>query len=313
MRPPIEDLKLCRNAARMTKDWDPSAPTGITADQARALESTPHLAELHEKQQKLKTTILFAVDGERRAQLSQAQTKLAKEIKRVKQALRRDAATRFRDEYFEEAPVLELKKQIKQQRSSGTNHSEQTNTMSNPPIPEYVFKERARIASALWGPDAGTLTGQDLAALCHLREQRVPGKRINRYKSASNSTVKPLSDENVDPPSIPLHCPLTQCIICFNELGPRLTHEFSRIDSLRRHVHDKHAAKMASIWKCEHPACRGMDPLTSLKAFLHHAAKVHNYDIRMRPDRRGRQGPLAITGLNNELTNKSEDDNLLGF
>ena len=71
---------------------------------------------------------------------------------------------------------------------------------SDLPIPEYVFEERARIADAFWGPDAGTLVGEaalcqriqavkDLAALCHLREQRVPGKRINRYKSTPSSTA----------------------------------------------------------------------------------------------------------------------------
>lgn len=304
MRPPIEDLKLCRNAARMTKDWDPLAPTGITADQARALRSTPRLAELHKMQKKLKTDILFT-DGEKRAQLSQAQMKLTKEIKRVNQALRREADSRLRNEYFEEAPVLELEKQIKQQRLSATDDSEQINTMSNPCTPEYVFKERARIASVFWGPDAGTLTGEaalhqrvqvvkDLAMLCHLKEQRVPGKRVNHYESNRDSITIPSSptesksvDQKPESPSIPLHCPRTQCIVCFNELGPRLTHEFSRIATLRRHFEDQHTAKMAPTWKCEHPSCRGTDPLGSLKSFLYHAAKVHNYDIRIRVDRRG--------------------------
>ena len=127
-------------------------------------------------------------------------------------------------------------------------------------------------------------------------------KRINSHASDSVPTVEPLSSietvKQPDPPRIPLHCPRTQCIVCFNEMGPCLTHEFSRIDALRRHVHDQHFAKMAPLWKCEHPACRGTDPSRSIKAFLNHAAKVHNYDIRMRPDRRGRGGPLAMAPSN---------------
>lgn len=238
----------------MTKDWDPLAPTGITAEQAQTIRSTPHVAALHKKQEQLKVDIRFAEDGERRAKLSQARTELGKEVKRVKQVLLREANARVRDEYFEKMPVLELKRQIKQlqQRSSATTDFEQIITdteKSNPPIPEYVYPERARIADAFLGSDAGTLIGEaaldqriqvckDLAALCHLREQRVPGKCSNRYERLSTSTAKsPSSIESVkqsDPSSIPLHCPETQCIICFNELGPCLTHEFSRVDSLRR-------------------------------------------------------------------------------
>ena len=39
------------------------------------------------------------------------------------------------------------------------------NTMSNPPIPKYVFNGRARIANALWERDARNLPGE--AALNH--------------------------------------------------------------------------------------------------------------------------------------------------
>jgi hypothetical protein len=51
----------------------------------------------------------------------------------------------------------------------------------NPPIPEYPFVERARIADALFGPDAESTEGEktltrriqavsDLAALCKMRQ-----------------------------------------------------------------------------------------------------------------------------------------------
>ena len=308
----------------MTKDWDPLAPIGITAEQAQALGSIPHIADLHQRQKELMIDLRFAANEVERTQLSHTLTELKKEIKRMKLAYRREANAQVRNQYFEEMPVLELQKQIKQfkQPSSFVNVFEQMDTgadNSDLSILEYVFEERARIADAFWGPDAGTLVGEaalcqriqvvkDLAALCHLREQRVPGKRINRYKSTSSSTAKSSSSsiEDIkhksDSPDVPLHCSLNQCIICFNELGPLLTHEFSRVDSLRRHVQDKHAAEMDPMWKCGHPACRGIDPLGSLKTFLHHAAKVHNYDIRMQLGRRGHREFLAITGHNQKLT-----------
>jgi hypothetical protein len=51
----------------------------------------------------------------------------------------------------------------------------------NPPIPEYPFVERARIADAFFGPDAESTEGEktltrriqavsDLAALCKMRQ-----------------------------------------------------------------------------------------------------------------------------------------------
>lgn len=315
----------------MTKDWDPLAPIGITAEQAQALGSIPHIADLHQRQKELTIDLRFAVNEVESAQLSHTITELKKEIKRVKQAHRREANAQVRNQYFEEMPVLELQKQIKQlnQPSSAINTSEQMQSdldKPDPPIPEYIFEERARIANAFWGPNAGTLAGEaalhqriqvveDLAALCHLREQRVPGRRINNYESdsiaKSSSSIEGVKHKS-DSPGIPLHCPLSQCIVCFNELGPRLTHEFTRIDSIRRHVQDKHAAKMAPAYKCEHPACRGIEPPGNLKAFLRHAAKVHNYDIRMRPDRRSCRGPFAGDSTMN-LTCHPKDGVLIRF
>ncbi len=62
MRPAIKDLKLCRKAARMIKDWDPLAPTGIDAEQVQAFRSTPRIAALHKKQEQLKIDMRFAAD-----------------------------------------------------------------------------------------------------------------------------------------------------------------------------------------------------------------------------------------------------------
>ena len=84
----------------MTKDWDPLAPIGVTAEQAQVILRTLRVAELHKMHQKLKTEVLLTTDSEQRERLLRKHIKPGKEIKRVKQALRREANARIRDEYF---------------------------------------------------------------------------------------------------------------------------------------------------------------------------------------------------------------------
>ena len=72
----------------------------LTFGRSQALQSAPRLTDLHRRQQKPKASELFATDIKRVGLLSQSQSELAKEIRKVKQALRQEADTRFRDEYF---------------------------------------------------------------------------------------------------------------------------------------------------------------------------------------------------------------------
>jgi hypothetical protein len=81
-------------------------------------------------------------------------------------------------------PVAEIDKQIDQLLGESPDiHSVDVTEEWNPPIPEYLFVERARIADAFFGPDAEekTLTRRiqvvsDLAALCKMRQQYRRGK-----------------------------------------------------------------------------------------------------------------------------------------
>ena len=90
------------------------ASTGVDAEQAQAFRCTPRIAALHKKQEQLNVDMRFATDQEERTELFQVHSEVKKEIKRVKEALRREADVKVRCESFEEAPVLELRKQIQQ-------------------------------------------------------------------------------------------------------------------------------------------------------------------------------------------------------
>lgn len=81
-------------------------------------------------------------------------------------------------------PAIEVDKQINQlvdNLGADLSDGERMDEDQNPPIPEYVFPERARIVEAFYGPEAETLGGdlalarriqvmKDMAALCGLWE-----------------------------------------------------------------------------------------------------------------------------------------------
>jgi hypothetical protein len=91
-------------------------------------------------------------------------------------------------------PVIEINKQIDQLLGESPDmHSADVAEERNPPIPEYPFVERARIADVFFGPDAESTDGgktltrriqvvSDLAALCKMRQQCRYGKPFNWNK-----------------------------------------------------------------------------------------------------------------------------------
>jgi hypothetical protein len=166
----------------------------------------------------------------------------------------------FREDYFDTMPGVEIDKQIDQLLGESSNiDAADTPEEWNPPIPEYPFIERARIADAFFGPDAESLDGEralarriqvvtDLAALCELRESSRRGKPFNWNKGeeiADDSILHPdIEDIKTVNPSLPSP-PVSprpsadQCPFCFFEEGlseKDRMRPFSRIDSLRRHV-----------------------------------------------------------------------------
>ena len=102
-----------------------------------------------------------------------------------------DVSRQTRQDYFETMPVAEIDKQIDHLLGESPDiHLTEVIEEWNPPIPEYPFVERARIADAFFGPDADgekTLTRRiqvvnDLAALCKMRQQCRRGKPFNWNK-----------------------------------------------------------------------------------------------------------------------------------
>src|SRR5256714_9563588 len=108
----------------------------------------------------------------------------------------------------------------------------------NPPIPEYPFVERARIADAFFGPDAESIDGEgtlarriqvvgDLAALCKLRQPSRRGKPFNWNKEkTANDAILQREDEDIktrktSPPTSPVspRPSADQCPFCFFEEG----------------------------------------------------------------------------------------------
>jgi len=64
----------------------------------------------------------------------------------------------MREEYYDTIPTIEVDKQIDQlvdNLDADMSDSEHMDEDQNPPIPEYVFPERARIVEVFYGPEAG--------------------------------------------------------------------------------------------------------------------------------------------------------------
>jgi hypothetical protein len=110
-----------------------------------------------------------------------------------------------KDDYHKQMPTMEIEKQLKrmvrkksdaedgnmdQENSDSEDDDDEDDKEWSPPIPNYRFPERSRLAEAFFGPDAETLAGaaalarriqviNDLAALCKLREPPCRQKLFN--------------------------------------------------------------------------------------------------------------------------------------
>jgi len=116
-----------------------------------------------------------------------------RELTRVRAIHRQERKTKFREDFFDSMPDIEISKQIDQLLGNtfDTHLSDDAATEKwEPPVPEYAFPERSRIADALFGPDAESMTGTEaltrriqvvsgLAALCMPRELFRCGKPFN--------------------------------------------------------------------------------------------------------------------------------------
>ncbi|THC96075.1 hypothetical protein EYZ11_004448 [Aspergillus tanneri] len=132
-----------------------------------------------------------------------------------------------RKEYFHNAPVLKVDRQIKQLLGQSNNtHGDADSSEDKDcelPIPEYIFPKRARLVENFYGPEAENFdedmllerriqVTKDMVALSQLCEPNWRGNRVNWDKD-DNKIKK--SEELLPPKNKPLECPTDVCIICY--------------------------------------------------------------------------------------------------
>jgi hypothetical protein len=186
-----------------------------------------------------------------------------------------------------------------------------------------------RIVEAFYGPEAETLDDdlalarriqvtKDLTALCGLSEPTRRGKRFNWNKD-DNSDDEAKQEQDLLGPEV-VKCPTDVCIICLGNRSGRRPRKYRRIDSLRRHlidVHFNHMAKGATV-NCTLHSCKIEGGFTDTRAFLHHAATVHDYDLKIRPRHLQRCRPPGSTNFSSmkdlemEMTTDSASDSTTG-
>jgi hypothetical protein len=152
-------------------------------------------------------------------------------------------------------PTIEVDKQIDQlvdNPDADLSDSEHMDEDQNPPIPEYVFPERARIVEAFYGPKAETLEGdlalarriqvmKDMTALCGLWEPNHWGRIVNWNKEDDTNDKPKHEDSPLDPDVV--KCPID---VCTTHLGlcirsGRRPRKFRRNDSFPKASSDRRA------------------------------------------------------------------------
>ena len=225
---------------------------------------------------------------------------VCKMLEKVRRIFRQEAKEEMREEYYDTMPTIEVDKQIDQllgNRDADPLDTEDENEDWNPPIPEYMFQERARIVEAFYGPEAETLEGdlalarriqvtKDMVALCGLWEPNRRGKSFNWNKDDdSDNELKQEEDPLLDPDAD--KCPTDICIICLGSCrrSGRRPRKFRRIDSLRRHLIDLHFNRLAEGTgvRCTLDTCKNEEAFVDVTMFLHHAATAHDYDLKIGP------------------------------
>ncbi|RHZ45040.1 uncharacterized protein CDV56_100457 [Aspergillus thermomutatus] len=241
---------------------------------------------------------------ERSGRLKEIKQPLAGLAKKIEKYRTNDTRQTARKEYFHNAPVLEVDKQIKQLLGQSDVDDSDADTSEDEycelPIPEYVFPERARLVENFYGPEAECFEAdkllarriqvtKDMVALSQLCEPNRRGNRINwDIDDDVDDDEHEKSEEPLTPEEENLDCPTDVCIICCG-LSRRLAsnpppRKFppKRKDSLRRHLIDSHFALAHDGISCTWAACQDVPKFIEVTKFLAHAVTVHSYDVQIK-------------------------------
>ncbi|KAI2788543.1 hypothetical protein POX_e06562 [Penicillium oxalicum] len=301
LRPSQENL--LRVAGSMLRKRDPLAPSGLTDVHKRAICQSPEILHLRREKRELMAEMRALAGTVKNAQkpfphLYQRHQAVDKELSKLRKALTTDTQEAARKDYFRNAPVLEVDKQIKQLLGESDGADSSDDEYWELPTPEYIFSERARLVENFYGPDAEDFgeakllarriqVTKDMVALLGLCE---PSRRGNRVDWNFDENDDPL-DEPEEPSSSEethLECPTDVCIICYGESRRSASnpppHKFpsKRPDSLRRHLIDFHLVHAHNGISCSWEACRSLPRFAKITEFLAHANNEHKYDIKIK-------------------------------
>jgi hypothetical protein len=290
----------------MLRKRDPLAPSDLTDMQKRAICRNPKVLELRREQRELKEEMRSLAGTVAKARvtfphLHERHEAVKKELSQLRKSLTKDTRETARKEYFQNEPVLEVDRQIKQ--LLGQSEAEDCEVGGSDdedwdiPIPEYVFPERARLVENFYGPEAEDYdedkllarrvqVTKDMVALSQLCEPNRRGNRVNwDIADDDDDDESEKSTEPSPPEEESLQCPTDVCIICYGlsrcSASNPPPHKFpsKRKDSVRRHLVDFHLAHVSDGISCTWAACRDFPKFTKVTEFLAHAVTVHAYDV----------------------------------
>ena len=306
LRPPQEGL--LRVAGSMLRKRDPLAPSQLTDTHKRAICQNSEILELKREKRELMAEMRSLAGTVKNAQnsfphLYQRHEAVSREMTKLRKVLATDTRETARKDYFRNAPVLEIDRQIKlligepDVEKCGADSSDDEDWEL--PTPKYLFPERARLVENFYGPQAENFeehkllarriqVTKDMVALLGLCE---PSRRGNRVDWKFDDEIDELPDqpeETLPPEEDNMKCPTDICIICYGisrrSVSNPPPHRFpsNRPDSLRRHLVDSHLLHANDGISCNWEACRNLPRFAKITEFLAHAKTKHKYDIKIK-------------------------------
>ncbi|KAJ5473965.1 hypothetical protein N7475_003531 [Penicillium sp. IBT 31633x] len=288
LRPSQEGL--VRFAGSMLRKRDLSAPSDLTEAHKRAICQNPGILQLRREKRELMAEMRSVAGTIKSARdtfphLFQRHETVKKDLAKLRKTLAIETRETARKDYFNNAPVLEVDRQIKQMLIGESDVEERDADSSAEedwelPIRTTYFLNEL----GLWRTFTVT---KDMVALLLLCEPSRRGNRVN-WDLDEEENIPIEQPEQLASDDDTQICPTDVCIICFGE--SRLSasnpppHKFpsKRPDSLRRHLIDSHLLHAHDGISCNWEACRTLPKFAKNTEFLAHANKEHKYDINIK-------------------------------
>lgn len=306
LRPSQEGL--LRAAGSMLRKRDPLAPSDLTDAHKHAICLHPEILQLRREKRELMAEMRSLSGTVKNARepfphLYQRHEAVKKNLAKLRKTLATDTRETARKDHFQNAPVLEVDRQIKQLLGEsdveGCDADRSADEDWELPTPNYVFPERARLVENFYGPDAENFdedkllarriqVTKDMVALLRLCEPPRRGNRVNWNFDDGDDELLEHPEEPAPSEEDTLVCPTDVCIICCGVSRRSASnpppHKFSskRKDSLRRHLIESHLVHAHDGISCNWEACSNMPKFSKVTEFLAHAAQVHAYDIKIK-------------------------------